>query len=312
MRRTLSRILALSSLALLLLTSVHSLPRQQKNTAERLGYPADSKLLIIHADDVGLCHSVNRATFTALESKTVTCGSIMVPCPWFGEVADYCKKHPDADLGLHLTLNSEWKHYRWGPQASRRDVVGLLDPDGFLWADVPPVIKNATSGEVETELRAQIDRALKSGIHPTHLDAHMAAAFAPTFIPVYIGLAREYQMPFFGVRMLMMQPALQQLLKETDLIPDNVAMANEGVQADKWQEYYEGLLKSLKPGLTELIVHLGYDDAELRAITEDHPAFGSAWRQRDFDVLSSPGFRKALQDNHVILVGWREIKKLGA
>ncbi len=279
------------------------------SAAERLGHPADAKLLIIHADDVGLGHSVDVASFRALEKKAVSCGSIMVPCPWFTEVASYVKGHPEVDLGLHLTLTSEWKSYRWGPLSSRNEVAGLLDPVGYLWPQVAPVLKNAKPQEVETEIRAQIERALRAGIRPTHLDSHMGPLFSPALFPVYVRLAREYNIPFFAVRMEGAPPAMSALLKDTDIIPDKVVMAGEGIRPEQWMEYYTGQIRNLKPGLTEMIVHLGLDDAELRAITEDHPAFGSAWRQRDYDVMTGPEFNQVLKGNNVILIGWKEIQQ---
>jgi predicted glycoside hydrolase/deacetylase ChbG (UPF0249 family) len=132
----------------------------------------------------------------------------MAPCPWLTEVAAYAKSHPEADLGLHLTLTSEWKAYRWGPVAWRNEVPGLLGPDGNLWPDVPFVIKSATPAEVETEIRAQIDRALNAGIHLTHLDSHMGTLFTPKCFPVYVKVAREYRLPFLAMRSANAAPAM--------------------------------------------------------------------------------------------------------
>jgi chitin disaccharide deacetylase len=156
---------------------------QTSNTATMLGYPADAKLLIIHADDLAVSHSQDRASFAALDQRAASAASIMVPCPWLTEVAEYAKAHQDADLGLHLTLTAEWKNYRWGPAAPWNEVPGLLGPDGNLWPDVPFVVKSATPAEVEKEIRAQVERALKVGIHPTHLDNHMGTLFTPAFFP---------------------------------------------------------------------------------------------------------------------------------
>jgi predicted glycoside hydrolase/deacetylase ChbG (UPF0249 family) len=284
--------------------------RQSETTAEKLGHPRDSKLLIIHADDLALAHSVDKASFIALDRKAVSSASIMVPCPWFTEVAAYAKAHPEADLGVHLTMNSEWKQYRWGPQAPVLDVRGLLDPDGYLHASPPMTIKRARMEEVEREIRAQVEKVVKAGISPTHLDSHMGTLFSPEFFPAYVRVAREYRVPFFALRFVTTSAALREQMRDTDIIPDAYVMATESVKPENWAEYYAGIVRGLKPGLTELIVHLGYDDAELQAITEGHPAYGSAWRQRDFDVITSPEFRKVLAENHVILVGWREIQKI--
>src|SRR5438874_8693503 len=154
-------------LSVLMVASGHA---QTKTVAERLGYPEDSKLLIIHADDLAVAHSVDAASFDALDKNAVTSASVMVPCPWLNEVAAYAKDHPNADLGLHLTLTSEWKIYRWGPVAPSNQVAGLLGPDGTLWSDTPSVAQHAKPDEVEREIRAQVERAMAIGIHPTHFD----------------------------------------------------------------------------------------------------------------------------------------------
>lgn len=288
-----------------------SLRAQTKNLAERLGYPADAKLLIIHADDLGLAHSVDQASFAALDQKAVTSASIMVPCPWFSEVASYAQAHPEADLGLHLTLTSEWKTYRWGPLASKDQVRGLLDPMGYLWPDVPPVVKNASPEEVEREIRAQVDEAIRAGVKPTHLDSHMGTLFAnPAFFAAYVKVAHEYGVPFFAPRVPNAPKEILALGEKTGFLLDGFAMAGDQLKPEGWQAFYASVLRSLQPGVTELIVHLGHDDAELQAIAVDHPAYGSAWRQRDFDVMTSPAFKKALEENHVVLIGWSDLKKL--
>jgi chitin disaccharide deacetylase len=270
-----------------------------KNAAERLGYPPGARLLIIHADDLAVSHSVDRASFAALESGAATSASIMVPCPWLAEVAAYARAHPDADLGLHLTLTSEWKTYRWGPVATGHDLRSLLDPDGYFWAEVPPVVKNAKPEDVEVELRAQIDRALKDGIRPTHLDSHMGSVLTPRFLATYVKVAHEYGIPFLATR--------STALAETDIIPDRILIAGSTVKPEGWTEWYVHQIQSLKPGLTELIVHLGTDDAELQAVMGNVP-YGSSWRQRDFDAITSPEFKQALQENHITLVGWKQIR----
>lgn len=282
---------------------------RKKSATELLGYPADSKLLILHADDLAVSHSVDRASFSALDSRAVTSASIMVPCPWMSEAADYAKQHPDADLGLHLTLTSEWTHYRWGAVA-RQNLGGLLAPDGYFWPDTQPVFKNAKPEDVETEIRAQIESALKAGIRPTHLDSHMGTLlFSPVFFPIYTKVAREYNIPFFAARVPGVPPAMLAMLKDTDIVPDAAFMAAADLKPADWNDFYTRTIQSLKPGLTEIIVHLGYDNAELQAVTEGHPAYGSAWRQRDFDLVTSAEFRKLLRDNKVKLIGWKEIKE---
>ncbi len=287
------------------------IPAQTKTVAERLGYPADTKLLIIHADDLAIAHSEDAASFEALDKGVVTSASVIVPGPWLTEVAEYAKGHPDADLGLHLALTSEWKTFRWGSVEPKDKVPSLLDPAGTLWPLTELVAKNAKPQEAEQEFRAQVKQALALGIHPTHLDSHMGAAFAtPELFAAYVKVAHEFHLPFLAVRVTDDRAKFLSLLSDKDVIVDSVVIANPSVRPDQWKEFYLNAIKDLKPGLTEIIVHLGFDDAELQAVMVDHPDYGSAWRQRDFDVVSSPEVKKALQDSHVVLVKWKDLQRL--
>ena len=296
------------SLIPLLLAS--TLPAQTRTVAERLGYPANAKLLILHADDLGAAHSVNVASFDALDKGVVSSASIMVPTPWITEVATYAKAHPNADLGLHLTITSEWETFRWGSIASRDNVASLHDRDGTFPREVSQVVTRAKTLEVERELRAQIDRAIALGIRPTHLDSHMGALFAtPELMATYVKVARDYRLPFLALRGDP-RTAPQPPLTANDVLLDALIAADEHVRPENWMAFYLNLIATLKPGLTEMIVHLGRDDAELQAVMVDHEAYGSAWRQRDRDVLNSAEFRKALRDNNVIVVTWRDLGKL--
>ncbi len=288
-----------------------NLPAQTRTVAERLGYPADSKLLIIHADDLGVAHSVDAASFDALDRGAISSASVMMPCPWITEVAVYARAHPDADIGLHLTLTSEWQTYRWGTVESRDRVSSLLDSAGTMHNEARLVAAKVQPLEAEREIRAQIERARSLGIHPTHLDSHMGSLFAtPELFAVYVKVAREYRLPFLAVRGTDRGAGLQGLLSDKDIVLDAVVMASPDVRHERWSDFYLKAIRELKPGLTEMIVHLGYDDAELKAVTVDHEPYGSAWRQRDYDVVTSPEFKKALQDNHVIVVRWKDLQKL--
>lgn len=284
---------------------------QTKNLAERLGYPADSKLLIIHGDDLAVAHSVDVASFRALDEKAISSASIMMNCPWVTEVAAYANEHPDADLGLHLTLTSEWGTYKWGPVAPKDLVPGLLDPDGYLYPDVASVAKHATAEEVEREIRAQVELALKMGIHPTHLDMHMGTLAArPDYYAALIKVAHEYKVPFLAVRGRAMSDSMLSMLSDKDIVLDSVVIFGPQVAPGDWTSTYVKRLAELKPGVHYLIVHLGYDDSELQAVTVSHPDYGAAWRERDFHAVMSPEFKKALEDNHIIVIGWKDLKKL--
>ncbi|MEO8564021.1 MAG: polysaccharide deacetylase family protein [bacterium] len=300
-----------------LLTSVFSLfaatmlhAQTTRTIAERLGHPADAKLLILHADDLGVAHSENTASFDALDKGVINSASIMIPTPWVTEVATYAKAHPNADLGLHLTLTSEWETYRWGSTASNDKVPSLHDADGTMPRSTTTVLTRAKLDEVERELRAQVDRALALGIRPTHVDSHMGALFnSPELIATYVKVARAYRLPFLAS--LGAGPVARKApFLDSDVLLDAVVIADEQVPRDKWKEFYLKAIADLKPGLTELIVHLGYDDAELKAVTVGHDAYGSRWRQQDYDVMNSAEFRKALKDNKIVLVTWRDLGKL--
>jgi len=284
---------------------------QSQTVPERLGYPADSKLLIIHADDLAAAHSEDMASFDALDRDAVTSASIMIPCPWLTEVADYAKAHPDADLGLHLTLTSEWKTYRWGPVASKDAVPSLLDPSGYLWPETEPAVQHLKTEEAEREIRAQIEKALAVGIHPTHLDSHMGVLFArPDLFAIYAKVAHEYKLPFLTALAPDTPAATLAALSDKDVVLNSVVVANPTIAPADWKNFYLNTIRNLKPGITEIIVHLGHDDAELQAVMVDHPDYGSAWRQRDYDAVTSPEFRKALDDNRVILIRWKDLRKL--
>jgi predicted glycoside hydrolase/deacetylase ChbG (UPF0249 family) len=303
------RTLAVALTVLLLIAA--SARAQTKTVAERLGYPADAKLLIVHADDLAVAHSVDTASFDALDKNVITSASIMIPCPWLIEVALFAKAHPDADLGLHLTLTSEWKTYRWGPVESRDKVPSLLDPSGYLWPETPSAVSHIKPEEAEREIRTQVEHAVALGIHPTHLDSHMGTLFSsPDLFAAFVKIAHEYNLPFLAPRFPGEGAKLLSLLNEKDIIVDSVVIANPTVQANAWKNFYTDAVKNLKPGLTEMIVHLGHDDAELQAVMVDHPDYGAAWRQRDYDFVASPEFKRVLQEKSIILVKWRDLQKL--
>ena len=182
--------LSANAVVILVLLSFNFSEAQTRTVAERLGYPRDAKLLIIHADDLAVAHSQDAASFDALDRHAATSASIMIPCPWLTEVADYAKAHPDADLGLHLTLTAEWKTYHWGPIESKDKVPSLLGPDGYLWPEVAPAVQHIKADDAERELRAQVEHAIAVGIHPTHLDSHMGVLFSrPDLMAAYVKVA---------------------------------------------------------------------------------------------------------------------------
>ena len=282
--------------------------------ADRLGYPPGTKLIIVHADDLGETHAVNAAAMKALQGETINSASLMVACPWFPEMADYAKSHPDADLGLHLTLTSERVYYRWGPVAPADKVPSLVDENGYFHHDWEHG-ERVNPKEVELELRAQIERALAMGVRPTHLDSHQYRLImnGKELFDVMLRVAHEYKLPVFVNRdWFAAHPYLETSLGPGDVVLDHTVTIEPEVPPEKWAEFYLTALKNLKPGVTEFVIHPGYDDEELRAATRERPSWGAAWRQRDFDFFTSDQFRATLAQQKIQLVTWRELARAAA
>lgn len=290
----------------------HIYAQNNPDLAEKLGYDNNAKLLIIHADDLGVAHSQNRASIDAYEKGGVNSASIMVPCPWFPEIAKYAREHPDFDLGLHLTLTSEWNYYKWGGVSSSDDIASLLNDEGYFYATTEEVAKNARPEEVELEIRAQIEKALAAGIKPTHLDSHMGSMFAtPELFKIYLKVGAEYDIPvFIPINYANANPDFAPLIKEVEYPVDNLTMAPTETSPDKWNDFYLQAISNMKPGLNEIIVHLAHDDNEMLAVTAGHEYFDAKWRQRDYEFVTSDAFKKALDKNNIKLVTWKEIKNL--
>ena len=309
-RRSFSYVLLLLGCCL----SVSPVTVSAQTLAERLGYPSGTKLIIVHADDLGETHAVNAAAIKAMEGGTINSASLMVPCPWFPEVADYAKLHPGADFGLHLTVTSERVYYRWGPVAAADKVPSLLDKSGYLHHDWEQN-QEINANEVEIELRAQIERALAMGVRPTHLDSHQYRLImnGSKLFDVLLRVAREYKLPVFVTRdWFADHPYLQQSLGPGDIVLDHTVTIGPEVPAEKWAEFYIAALKNLKPGVTEFVIHPGFDDEELRAATRERPTWGAAWRQRDFDFFTSDQFRQILVQENIKLITWRELARRAA
>ena len=303
--------LLLAIACLLITLSVSSQGNQ--NLAELLGYPQDSKLLIIHADDMGLAHSVNTACIRAFDNKGITSASIMVPCPWAPEIASYVKDHPGLDVGIHLTMTAEWDLYKWGGITSSDQIPSLLDKNNYFYASVEELGKVAKGAEAEKELRAQIDKAIASGVQPTHLDTHMASVLAnPELIKIYLNLSEIYHLPILFPRSYLswFPPDVAKTLEPKIFLLDNLFMLEPKMITGKWIDAYKKAIEEMKPGLNEMIVHLAVDNDEMQAISKGHDDYGSAWRQHDLDLVLSNEFKDLLKTNHIILIGWRQIRDL--
>lgn len=304
-----------------LFISLLTLNVMSQTTAQKLGYGPNDKIIMVHADDIGMSHSVNVASIEAFKHNMITSGSIMVPCPWFPEIADYAKQHPELDFGLHLTLTSEWKYLRWRPVAPIDKVPGLLDEQGFMWKSERQTAMKATPQEIEIELRAQIDRALAFGIKPTHLDTHMGTLYTrKDFFEVYAKLGKEYKLPIMAMRPTPEaieyakkdgSPITAEMLAkvEADGLPvlDYLVTGVQGRTFSERKKAYHDLLRNLKPGVTMLIVHLGMDNDELKATT-------GSWQQRHADFLSftDPETAALMKELNIKTTTWRELSKLAS
>ena len=283
---------------------------QEKNLAELLGYPKDAKLLIIHADDAAVSHSTNQAIFDAFEKGNISSTAIMVPCPWFPEMAAYASKHPDLDFGLHLTLNAEWNTYKWGSVASANKVTSLLTNEGYLYSTTKQAADSAKASEAETELRAQIEKAIASGIQPSHFDTHMNTVVQNVdLLKVYIKLGEEYKVPILLAKD---QPYTKEMLEIPEMknqyFIDSIIEAKTEVDPAKWKENYTSILQNLKPGIQELILHLAYYNEETIAMTEGFEFYDAKWRKRDVDFINNDEFKKILKDNNISVITWKQIQ----
>jgi predicted glycoside hydrolase/deacetylase ChbG (UPF0249 family) len=239
----------------------------------------------------------------------INSGSVMVPCPWFPEVVAFARTYPEADLGIHLTLTSEQRAYRWGPTAPRRKVPSLIDQQGYLhqkWMHSFPV----NAREVEIELRAQIEKAYNVGLRPTHLDSHQyrLQMSGRALFEVYLHLGYEYGLPVFVARDWFSQfPYLQRSLTSRDVVIDHTITIGVEISPHEWSAYYRRAIENLQPGVTQFVIHPGLNTAELQAIFGISPSWGAEWRQRDFDFFTSEEFRHLLAKHDIKLITWREI-----
>lgn len=282
------------------------------NAFTKLGFPEDTKLLIIHADDAGLAHAENQATMQALAKGEVNSCSIMMPCPWFYEMIEFAKHNRPYDYGIHLTLTCEWKHYKWQPLLPISEVPSLVDKNGFMHRTRNAFKEAALVKDVEKELYAQIEKALTFGLKPSHLDLHMSAlVLRPDLIALYRDLGHTYKLPillnkqlmtFFGVN-------ADECLLEDDLCVDNLFVGDYKVfEQGELAAYYAHILENLPVGLNQILIHPAFNSREMQGITVEHPNFGAEWRQIDYDYFTSIECRSLIEKNNIQMITWRTIK----
>jgi chitin disaccharide deacetylase len=279
--------------------------------AERLGFKATDKILIINVDDVGGSHAANAAAIDSLENGLATSATIMVPCPWFPEIAAYAKAHATSDFGLHLTHTSEWRGYKWGPVASKSEVPGLVDPQGYLWPDIMNVYARATPEQAYIEARAQVKKALDAGVDVTHLDSHMGALqYNDQYFQVYRRLAKEFDLPLrMGSQEVLAAAGgghqRGQLDGDGILYPDYLIHGGRD-KGETITDYWKRMLKGLKPGVTELYIHASAPGEEIQHIT-------NSWKDRaaEYEMFTrDPEVRKILESQGVRRIGFRALRDL--
>jgi predicted glycoside hydrolase/deacetylase ChbG (UPF0249 family) len=236
---------------------------------EALGLPAGSRAVILHVDDVGMCNGANRAYLDLYRAGAVTSGSVMVPCPWFPEIAAAAQVDRTLDLGVHLTLTSEWANYRWRPISTTSRASGLIDDDGYFPRNCVKLRRSVIPEAAEAEMRAQIDTALAAGIEATHLDTHMGAALAPELLPLYLHLGEEYRLPvllprdldaYFDVLRLGAvdhaphRRALE-ALERSPLPPVETFRMTPGAEPEQAEAAYRRLLTTVPEGVTFVSLH---------------------------------------------------------
>lgn len=285
----------------------------------------------MHVDDVGMSYESNQGAIKAIKEGVATSLSVMMPCGWVPGFVHYLKENPNIDAGLHLTLTSEWNDYRWGPLAGKPAVKGLVDSEGAMWSSVANVVKNASADEVETEIKAQLERARAMGFQPTHLDSHMGTLFATDdFLGRYLKLGMTEKIPVMfpgghntivqqqekvvGDRLAMTRMVGKQLwdtgLPVLDDLenssygwkgPENGDKSKEALQKYKTAKYIQAL-KNLQPGLTMVIMHCTQN-------SEIFPHISDSWPTRQGDLLAmiDPELKKYIEKEGIILTTWREV-----
>jgi predicted glycoside hydrolase/deacetylase ChbG (UPF0249 family) len=279
-----------------------------RNTSQAnslLGYPADARLLLVNADDFGMCHAVNEAIIRSLEEGIVGSCSVMVPCPWALQALAWLQEAPDVSFGVHLTSISEQPTYRWGPLTCRKEVPSLVDEAGYFYSEsrIEQFLGQVDVPELEREYRAQIEQVLDTGLQPTHLDSHCAIhvrredVFEMTF-----ALACEYGVPVRAYY----RPYIEKLRRRGYPANDHDLMDSYDLDTVDKATRYARMLRALPVGLSEWAVHPGVGNAELRAVEP------SSWlvRQTDLDFVVSQEAQAILGEEGIILVDYRAVRAL--
>jgi predicted glycoside hydrolase/deacetylase ChbG (UPF0249 family) len=303
-----------NTLLLLLLLTGPLWAQKPPSLAEQLGYPPDAKLLILHADDLAVAHAANDASFQALTNRWISSASVMVPCPWLPEVAEFASKHPAIDLGLHLTLTSEWNPYKWGPVAPRTMVGTLTDSLGYFFPTCEALAQRGNPDEVRQELHAQVKRAMDMGIQPTHLDTHMGCLIfqRSSYFQAYLETGRKFNIPvMLSEQMLALPDSFTKHILPGEVCINQIYMAEPDDYRHGLPQYYLNLFDHLEPGVHVLLIHPAFHTDEIITMTGDYglfPDYCAPWRREDANFFSSTSCQDALRKNNIQLITWRQIK----
>ena len=286
---------------------------------KKLGFSDNDRVIIIHTDDIGM----NQASVSAFADLNavgvISSGAVMVPCPWFPAAAAYARQHPMADLGVHLTLTSEWDHYRWGPISTRDPASGLLDEEGYFHRGSAVVQEAGDPAAVQRELEAQVERALAAGMAPTHIDTHMGTVAHFKFIPAYIQTALKYRLPMMmfrfdrdgwaewgldGTAAEMAMGMVAELEGMGMPTLDHVVLMPLDAPEGRMEQVRD-VFAALRPGITHFIIHPSRETAELRAITPNWPS-----RVADYETFMREELKEVIRDLGLQLIGYRAIQAL--
>jgi len=285
---------------------------------KKLGYDNNDRLVIIHTDDIGMCHASVQAFRDLWSVGGVTSGAVMVPCPWFPAAAKMCRENPDMDMGVHATLNAEWTNYRWAPVSDVGAGSGLRDEAGYFHDDPDNTSKLASVEDVEKEVHAQIEKALQAGIDVTHVDSHMGAIMHPKFIQTYIQAAGGRALPnmlprldAMGIEVMGISDAdrvayapIMEMLEGIGVPTLNGIMSMPLDQPDGQMEIAKTLLGNLPEGITHFILHPSIDTPELRAVAPD-------WESRvsNYNTFMSDELKKFIESEDIKPIGYRAIRE---
>ena len=301
------------------LSSGDASAQEKMTNAEKLGFPKGKKVLLLHCDDAGMCPEANEGVQNYIQSGDILSAAVMMPCPNAEEMVEWAKMHPAADIGVHLTLTSEWKTYRWTTLTDPKKVPGLIDPEGKMWHEVMDVVTHASPKEVETEIHAQIDKMLKMGYKPSHIDTHMGTLYGSAeFAKVFFETAVKYNIPANAIDLSNKEvadfyraagyPIDDKMMKVLDSYPlpklDNFGSVPSGKTYDEIKTRFFALVNSLEPGITEIIFHPAVYSENLKTIT-------GSWNQRNAEakLFSDPEVKKFFADNGIIITTWTEVMK---